>query len=195
MPAKSAALPRLVEPEELLLANTVSYQLQSYMPFLGLALSATVLGYLYRVFPSSFFMTAVVVNASSFFFSAYFINKLPVIEPERGEIETHPWRDFLDGIAVIRKHATLKTFLAVSLLMNLAISPFFPVYVETNVLWFGGKPQTLSWFEFTFFAGLVIGGYLVGWSKIVRVGFEAGSLWCLHLERWDTRPTMPSISA
>ncbi|HMS56368.1 MAG TPA: MFS transporter [Fimbriimonadaceae bacterium] len=173
LPAKNAAIPALVGKEDIIRANALSYATQSWMPMIGLAISATVIAALFAISPRWFFATAIVLNSVSFFGSAYYIAKLPTILPDRENAhESHPWRDFVDGIRYIGDRGTLKALLWLGLFMSLMISPFFVAYVEANDLWYGGKPGTLAMFELTFFVGLVIGGLLVGKANVKKPGIN-----------------------
>lgn len=169
LPAKNASIPSLVPADILMKANAFSGMTQSFMPLLGLAFSASVLGLLYSLSQKWFFLSAIIVNASSFFGSAFFIAKLPSIIAERNEVR-HPWTDFVLGMRYIRERNVLFTQLCLSVLVNLSISPFFVVYVIANNQWFGGKPQTLTWCELTFFVGLIIGSAIVGKLKFRHPG-------------------------
>lgn len=176
LPAKNAAIPSLVPEADIVKANSLSYMTQSWMPMIGLALSAGVLAQLYAISPSSFFVGAIAINAGSFFFSAYYIRLLPTLTVQR-EGEAHPWTDLKEGIRYIGQRGTLKTLMFLSVFMSLSIAPFFVVYVETNKVRFGNLPQNLAWCEFTFFVGLIIGGLMVGKSNIRRPGL--GYVWGL----------------
>lgn len=180
LPAKNAAIPSVVPPDEIVQANSLSYMTQSWMPMIGLALSASVLGVLYGISEKWFFVAAIAVNAGSFFASAYYIKRLPELIPDREHPEErHPWEDFKQGIAYIKQRDTLRVLLILSVFMSLMISPFFVVFVEANDAWFGGKPQTLTWCEFTFFAGLIVGGLLVAKFNVRRPGL--GYVWALAI--------------
>lgn len=169
LPAKNASIPSLVPQDMLMKANAFSGMTQNFMPLLGLAFSATVLGLLYSMSQTWFFLSAILVNSASFFGSAFFIAKLPPIVAERKE-ERHPWTDFVLGMQYIRDRKVLFTQLWLAMLVNLSISPFFVVYVIANNNWFGGKPQTLTFCELTFFVGLILGSALVGKLKFRHPG-------------------------
>lgn len=166
IPAKNAAIPALVPADMLLKANALSSMTQSFMPLFGLALSASVLGVLYTISRTWFFVAAIGVNALSFFGSAYYVAKLPPVIPDRKDEEKHPLTEFVEGLRYIRRRKVIAIQIALASLANLMISPFFVVYVITNNQWFGGKPQTLSWCETVFFLGLVIGSMFVGRARI-----------------------------
>lgn len=73
-PAASAALPRLVAPDEIVLANALSSATWSATFALGMALGGLVAGYRPDV--------ALAIDAVSFAVAAVFIAKLPPLEPE-----------------------------------------------------------------------------------------------------------------
>ncbi len=169
MPAKSAAIPSLVPTENLLTANALSMTTQSLMPLLGLGMSASVLGALYAISEKWFFTTAVTVNLISFFLSAYFIFQLPQVIPDRKDVaEKHPMQDFRDGISFVRRRKDLTVLLVCLTIFRLMVAPFFVTYVVANERWFDGRPQTLSWFEFSFFALMAVFSVVVGKLKIQR---------------------------
>lgn len=177
MPAKSAAIPGLVPKEGLQVANAVSMTTQSMVPMLGLALSASVLGLLYSTAPFWAFIGVVAVNGLSFLVSAMFIARLPSLQPERDDAhESHAWQDFKDGLAYVKSRREVSVLIALLVPFRLAVAPFFVTYVAANELWFGNRPSTLSWFEFAFFAGMVLFSPLVGRMRITRptVAFMVG---------------------
>lgn len=174
LPAKSAAVPRLVPAADLQAATGLSMMTQSMMPLIGLALSASVLGALYEVAPRLFFEIAVGLNAASFAISAWFLARVPAIVPERDSEPQHPIQDMKDAWTYVRNRHELKLLLVLSGLMNLSIAPFFLFYLQANKDWFGGKPGTLAWFEFAFFLGMLIGSIAVTGRNVVRPGVAYG---------------------
>jgi MFS family permease len=161
MPAKNAAIPVLVPTELLMKANALSSMTQSFAPMVGLFFSASLLGLLYHFSPSWAFIVAIGVNAMSFLVSAAYIRLLPKIVPNRADKEKHPWLEFRQGLGYLKRHRVLRVFIVVNMVMGLMVSPFFIVYIQANKEWFGGLPQTIAWFEFTFFAGLILGSGIV----------------------------------
>ncbi|MCX7800041.1 MAG: MFS transporter [Fimbriimonadales bacterium] len=137
MPAKSAAIPALVPPSLLLQANSLSAATQNVMPLIGVGLSGGVLAAVYRLFPRAFFLTAVVVNALSFLASAWYIARLPKILPDRSKPAGGAWSEFAEGLRLVRSDRVLALVLAIGFLVNLAVAPFFVVYVTVNTEWFG----------------------------------------------------------
>lgn len=171
MPAKSAAIPAIVPEDRLLSANALSAATQNFMPLISLSLSAAVIAVLFKISPTWFFATTIVVNMLSFLGSALFVAKLPPILPDRGGTEdAHPLQDLKDGVRFIQVRHELWVMLGLQLLLALAIGPFLVVYLAANKAWFGDQPQTLAWMEFSLFLGMVVGSALVGRIKVSRPG-------------------------
>jgi len=157
MPAKGAAIPAVVPANHMLAANSLSMTTQNLMPLIGLAFSAGVLSNLYTLSPQWFYFGAVALNALSFFLSAVYIGRLPAILPDRKDAhETHPLTDFREGLGYLRRRHDLVVLIALLAVFRLMVSPFFVVYLAANDQWFGGKPGTIAWFEFSFFAGMIV---------------------------------------
>jgi DHA3 family macrolide efflux protein-like MFS transporter len=170
MPARAAAVPALVPADVLMKANALSSATQNVMPLISLSISAGVLAVLYQISPTWFFLSAVLLNMLSFVGSAAYVAKLPKILPDRETHEVHPLHDLREGIAYVKGRHELSVMLALQLLLNLTISPFFVVYLAANRAWFHDLPQNLAWLEFSFFAGMVLGSAIVGRLKITRPG-------------------------
>ncbi len=169
LPAKSAAIPNLVSPERTMEANALSATTQSVVPLLSLSVSASVLAVLYQLSPMWFFLSAIALNSLSFFGSAAFIATLPAIVPDRKDAHAaHPLTDFKTGMGYIRGRHELKVLIVLLTVFKLAVAPFFVVYLAANSAWFGGKPQTLAWFEFAFFLGMVASSIAMGKVKVER---------------------------
>ncbi len=161
MPAKGASIPRLVPVESLNVANALSMTTQSMMPVISIPLSVTIMTFLYEFSPIIFWVSAVGLNLLSFAISAWFVAKLPKIIPDQTE-EKHPFEDIKDGFHYIRNHSVLLVMVFVSFFLNLFISPFYIVYLATNNQWFDGRPQTIAYFEWSFFVGMAIGSVVCG---------------------------------
>jgi len=168
MPAKSASIPRLVPADVLNKANALSTSTFNVVGLMGLALAATVIAKLYEITPQNFFAILLLINALSFAGSAVFIRRLPAIVPEREHEEKHPWEDFKSGLRYIRARRDLKVLIILLTVFRLGVAPFFVMYVAANKVWFGGKPQTLMWLEFTFFVGMIIGSFVASAMKVRR---------------------------
>lgn len=170
-PAKSAAIPRLVPAERLIEANSLSAATQSLMPLLGLGLSGSVLGLIYKLYPDYFFLSSAVLNGLTFLYSASCIARLPTLAPLREEIsDKHVLHDSVEGVRFVFRHHVLKVVLLLNLFLQLFVSPFMVVYVIANRQWFGGEYVTLASFEFGFVLGMLAGALWVGKAKIVRPG-------------------------
>ncbi|HRK21375.1 MAG TPA: MFS transporter [Fimbriimonadaceae bacterium] len=175
-PAKNAAIPNLVPADEVLQANTLNAMSFNGFFTLGLLVSTFVLSSLYALSPSFFFGLTVILNAFSFGVSALFIRRIPSVIPERKDEVQHPWTEFKEGIAYIRRRRALTVLMVAALFMSLAISPFMVVYVDANNQWFGGKPFTLTLCELSFFLAMMLGSIAVAKIKVklVGIGYAVG---------------------
>lgn len=168
-PAKTASIPNLVPAKLLTQANALSSSTFNIVGLMGLAFAATVIAQLYILSPLNFFALLLLVNALSFAGSALYVSKLPPLVPDREhEEEKHPFEDFKSGLRYIRARRDLKVFIILLTAFRIGVAPFFVVYVAANKEWFGGKPQTLMWFEFTFFAGMILGSLLGARMRVRR---------------------------
>lgn len=169
MPAKSAALPAMVPANYLLKANALSMTTQNLMPMISLALSASVLSILFDRAPVMFYSATVLINAVSFLGSAIFIARLPAILPDRKNVEeTHAMADLKDGFRYLRTRHDLNVLTVMLAVFRFCVAPFFVVYLAANDAWFGGRPGTIAWFEFAFFAGMVVATSFAGRLNPVR---------------------------
>lgn len=172
-PARNAAVPRVAPEGRVLEANAFSSITFNFVFMSGLALSAIILGVLYSSTATNFYLFSVLINAFSFIGSAFFVTKLPSIEPEREKAseEPHVVEEVKAGLTYMTGRHDLKMLFVIALITNLMIAPFFPVYVKANELWFDNKPQTLTWFECSFFVGMMIAGLLVSKFNVKSVGW------------------------
>jgi len=171
MPSRGAAVPSLVPAEALLKANSLTSSVQNVMPLISLSLSAGVLAILYKISPTWFFLSAVLLNMLSFLGSAVYVARLPKLIPDRDALhEVHPMQDLRDGIRYVRGRHELLLMLVLQLALNLVISPFFVVYLAANRAWFHDLPHNLAWLEFSFFLGMVLSSLVVGRFKITKPG-------------------------
>lgn len=171
-PAKSAAIPALVPAGQLMEANSLSAATQSFMPMIGLAFSASVLGVLERVAGAWFFTTAILTNALTFGFSASRIARLPRLIPDRQETERHALADLVNGLRFIGTLHVLKVALALGVGLNLVVSPFMVAYVVANERWMKGDYMTLAYLELGFFAAMLVASLWVGRLPIRRPGIS-----------------------
>lgn len=170
LPARSAAIPRLVPPETLNSALAFSNATMSLIHSVGVAAGAIVLGPIERANPAMFFVFAVLLNAATFVVSALFIYKIPAVPPTSRETPATARQDLVEGLRLVAGEPLLRIAFPVSLLINLAVSGFFVVYIRTNEAWFDGSFATISWLEFSFLFSMVLGSVLAGKAKILRPG-------------------------
>lgn len=173
MPAKSASIPNVVPSADLTAANALSMTTQNLMPMISLAISAGALSLLYEMSPKWFYSSTVLLNAVSFLLSAYYIAKLPILMPDRSDLHKegpHVMADLKDGFAYLKTRHDLNVLTAMLAVFRLMVAPFFVVYLAANDAWFGGRPQTITWFEFSFFVGMVVSTSVVGRFKVVHPG-------------------------
>ena len=173
MPARSAAIPRLVPEDELMSANGLIMTTQQLVQMAGIAVSAFALGAIEKIAPNLFLTLAAGLNALTFLGSAYYIYLLPAIVPKKEEVEEqHILRDIGDGLKAVWKNPFTQVVLPVALLFQLSISGFFVIYVSVNVKWFGGHYSNLAWIEFSFMVVLAVTSVLMGLFKIRKVGWS-----------------------
>lgn len=171
LPARGAAIPSLVPPDQLIAANSLSSATLNLMHTVGLMIAALLLAPLESINPSQFFMIAIVTNLMTFLASAVFVLKLPSLEPRSDSEKAHPLTDLKEGIKLFAANPVLKLMFASSLVVNLAVSGFMVVYTATNREWFDGKFVTLALVEMSFLVALVAGSMIVPKFKINRIGW------------------------
>lgn len=178
-PAKSAAIPRLVPPERLTEANSLSMATQNLMPLIGLGLSASVLGIIEARMPNAFFLTSALLNGLTFVYSASCLARLPSIIPQRNDHEpTSTWKDSVDGLKYIVRSPFLRMLMFMQVGLNFFIGPFLLVYVAVNKSWFGGQYWTLGTFEASFTAAMLLAALVAPRLTLRRPGlaFAWGSI-------------------
>jgi DHA3 family macrolide efflux protein-like MFS transporter len=150
-------------------ATTLTQTTNNLAPLFGLAISASAIASIWDYQPQLFFVLVFAVNALSFIISAAFLFLVPPVVPDRDDLhEAHPWQDFKDGLRFIKGRRELVVLIALIFWFRLFVAPFFVVYIASNDLWFGGKPSTLAWFEFSFFAAMLVATPLVAKLNIRR---------------------------
>jgi MFS family permease len=172
-PARNAAIPRVVPEDRVMEANAFCAMTFNFVFLGGLSVSGVILAILFKSSGHSFYLFSIILNALSFVGSAAFLIGLPQIKPAKDEshVESHPLADLRAGLGYMRQRHDLKVLFVMLLITNLMISPFFPVYVKANELWFNNQPQNLSWWEAGFFAGMVITTAIFGKVKVRHVGW------------------------
>jgi DHA3 family macrolide efflux protein-like MFS transporter len=170
LPAKSAAIPRLVAEKDLVAANSLSSSVQHMMPMLGLVLSAVTLGQLEQAFPSAMFPVAAILNGLTFVGSAYFLSRLPSIVPQRAVAPKSAWVDSVEGVKWTVKHSTMRIILIQALLTQFFIAPFMVAHMHVNQAWFKGNYQTIATFEVAFLGSAFVMSLFLSRLKILRPG-------------------------
>lgn len=170
LPAKSAAIPRLVEPNELVPALSLSASIQSIMPLLGLVLSAIAIAPLAKFGDAAFFGSALVFNLASFLGSAWFIQKLPPIPRLEAPSEHHVLNEIVDGFRAAKDCKPVFVSLLLTLGLNLFVGGFMLIFVVTNREWFGDQYGTFVMIEAAFGLGLLAGSLTAPMWKIRRPG-------------------------
>jgi MFS family permease len=185
-PARTAAIPRLVPTERLLEANGLIMSTQTMIGMGGAAFSATILGVIAKVMPDQFFMAATLLNSITFFAASMFIFGLPAILPDRSTDKdevaaatrrgrakqslNRTWVDIKEGLRAIFQNPVMRWALPISVGINLFVSGFFPLYIKTNDVWFGGEFSKMAWIEFSFMVPLAAMSLLMSRFKITRPG-------------------------
>lgn len=174
MPARMAAMPRVLPENLLSRGNAVFMVTQQFMWLLGTALNLLVLAAIYELVPGKFFFAAAIFNSVTFLFSSYWVLRLPNLSPERGESHDAPaggWAEFKSGVAVVFRNPVLKVALPTNILAQTFISGFFIAYLEANEVWFKGDFKQFALIEVSFALPMAIFGYVVGRMTIRRPGF------------------------
>lgn len=177
-PARSASVPRLVPPGDVVAANALNEATRQTVMMVGMAVSAVGLGALYLAAPNLFFLTSVAFNSATFLVSAFFVSRLPNLAPLRGEVPSgepggvakRVVADMREGLAAVSQDPLIRLALPVNMLSTLAVSGFFVVYLAFNRAWYGGDYQTLAWIELAFAAPMVFASLAVGRMTIARPG-------------------------
>ncbi|MBI1331749.1 MAG: MFS transporter [Armatimonadetes bacterium] len=175
-PAKNAAIPRLVPAEKLFSANALSAATDQFMWLIGNVLMV-VLGMLAdRIGVIQFLKVLVLVNAVTFLFSVYFLYLLPGIEILRSEHheEKHLFTDVKEGIAYAKRDRVIGLSLLASFGLGLFMSPFFVVYLATNMAWFGNHASPLAFIETCFIIGMLSMSFIIPRLKVKKAGMAYG---------------------
>lgn len=178
MPARTAAIPNLVEGEALMEANSLIVSTQQIVFMMAHAFSLTVLGALFKASPHIAFPLAAAMNAITFLVSALFILGLPKLQPSlEGRETAGAWQEVVEGLKAIKSNHMMLPALAVSSVCQLFISGWMVCYLATNREWFGGEFWTLALFELTFFAVLAVSSLMVGRMKLKKIGWAFSLSW------------------
>jgi MFS family permease len=171
-PAESALLPRLVPEEHLVAANSLNALNNRLGRLLGLPVGGALLG--------AFGLAPVVlVDCATFLAAAALITPIRTPPAARGDDDVDAavaadafarfWREWLDGLALIRRERALVVLFAVLGLMTYGgtmVDPLHPAWVRDAL---GGGPAVFSLLLTTGAAGGIAGTLLVG-----RIGDRLG---------------------
>ncbi len=165
MPAESALLPNLVSKEQLVAANSLNSLSDNLARLVGPALGGLVAGL--AGLPG-----VVLVDAVSFILAGLLlmgIRGAPVAS-QAGAAKTPGsawaavWREWLDGLRVVRRERVLLVFFLVTAITRLGEGVFgVLIIVFVNRVLHGGASQ-FGWLMSAQAIGALIGGALVGWA-------------------------------
>ncbi|MBX3115546.1 MAG: MFS transporter [Fimbriimonadaceae bacterium] len=187
LPARSAAIPRLVPKDQVYAANGLAMATQQVVAMAGIGLSAGALGLIYKLAPNYFFFIAATVNCLTFAFSVIFLLRLPSMKADREMIEKMSRQSFgktisnaldqmkteiKEGLHVMRGDAVVSVALPLNVIGTIFISGFMVVYIAVNKAWYGGEFGTLAWIEFSFAATMMVFSIVVGKLKVSRPGLS-----------------------
>ncbi|MEO7454398.1 MAG: MFS transporter [Fimbriimonadales bacterium] len=180
MPARGAAIPRLVPEDRLLEANSLNMTFQTMMPLVGYGLGAFALGAIFKLSATLAYELTFTVNALTFFLSAWYMAKLPAIPPERSSEPKHPWAEAKAGLKFVFGHPIIRTATLVFTGFQFFVGPFMTAYIASaqttfvrGVSVFGvvlKDAQLLALLEIGFFAGFVIGSAMYYRRPLTRAG-------------------------
>ncbi len=178
LPARLAAIPRLVPESEVAQANGLFLTTGQIAYMAGLTLSAVGLGALEKLAPSFFFSTACLANSATFLVSAVIIGGLPRLRPLLEPKASRFWKDVAEGLRAVRSDRLVFISLVTNAVISLCISGFFVAYLQVNREWFTGTFRSLAGIELAFALTSALVGIFVGRLRIRRPGiaFMSGSI-------------------
>jgi MFS family permease len=178
LPARLAAIPRLVPEREVARANGLFLTTGQIAYMAGLSLSAVGLGALEKLAPEFFFSTACLANAATFLVSAVIVGGLPRLRPLQEPEPSRFWKDVAEGLRAVRKDRLVFVALITNAVISLCISGFFVAYLQVNREWFSGTFRSLAGIELAFALTSAFVGVFVGRLRIRRPGiaFMSGSI-------------------
>lgn len=169
-PARAAAIPNLVPEDRLIEANSWNSASQSLMPIASYAVSALVLKALFALSQLFAYVLTFLVNTITFVISAFFMWKLPDLQPERSDDEKHVWHEAVEGLRFVWGYGALRAIILSLIGSQFFIAPFMVAYVVIAQERFEGTPALLAFLELGFFAGMLLGSVIVPKLKIKRAG-------------------------
>lgn len=174
-PAKNAAIPRLVPGEKLFNANIMSAVTDQFMWLVGNVSMVSIGTLAESLGPIPFLKVLIFVNGITFLISMVFLVILPKIEPQREEHhEQHMLTDIREGISYAKRDRVIGLSLLASFGLGLFMSPFFVVYLATNMAWFGNKAPQLAFIETCFIVGMLSMSFIIPHLKVKKAGMAYG---------------------
>ncbi len=170
LPARGAAIPRLVPSERLMEANALNSTVQNLMPLAGNVLAALVFQVIFALNKTFTYFITFLFNGCTFLVSALFMLRLPDLYPEREASPHSTLHEVKEGLTYIRKSVVLTASIGVSTALNFFLAPFMTAMVVVVQERFQGTPAMLAILETGFFCGMGIGALLTYRLKPKRVG-------------------------
>ncbi len=156
-PAVSATLPTLLDTDDLLAANSVSWSTGRFVQIIG---SAVALGVINQIGPEAAF----VFNALTFLISAGLLLLLPV--PQGRPIQARGWRGFLadarDGLRFTRQDRFVSRLVAVQALASLSVGATSALLVVLAEEHYALPPGGFGSFILAIGVGALLGPVLLG---------------------------------
>ncbi|KAA0228122.1 MFS transporter [Fimbriimonadia bacterium ATM] len=182
-PARLAAIPRLVPPEDLARANALMSAGQTATPLISQTVGTGLLGVIFELSKRAAYAITFLVDAITFVLAALFASRLPSIKPERIE-EKHPFQEVLDGLRYLWSHNGLRIATILEGAFSFFVAPFMVAYVAlANTTFKDGLdiagfalrgPALLCFLEAGFFLGFVAGSLYVYKRVPQRVAIAYG---------------------
>lgn len=177
-PARTAAIPNLVQGEALMEANSLIVSTQQIVFMVAHFISLTLIAAIFKAAPGSAFPIAALLNTATFLASAAFLSRLPAMVPSLAVRSSHNiWKEVVEGLNAVKSDGMMVPALGVTAVCQLFISGWMVCYIATNREWFGGDFWTLALFELTFFAVLAVSSLVVGRMKLRKIGWAFSLSW------------------
>ncbi len=181
-PARSAAIPLIVDQEELMIANGLSQITQTVALIAGSALAGFAIGLWGE-------QVAFVADALSYFLSAGFIlttaipHKLPAAAGERmggGQLRA-VWQELVNGLSFIRHSRVLMGVLVSLGVIQLGIGAMQVIWVPFFQRYFGVGPEGLGIVDSSQGLGMAVGAVAMGFivarfKRTTVIGFTVAAI-------------------
>jgi len=157
-PARASAMQVLVDKKHYLTANSLRQASASIAEIAGTAAAAIIMGYLS-------IGAAILIDSATFFISSFtaIIAKIKISGNKNRPLNIKQfYREFVEGLTVIKSNVVLLVSLTMACLVNLVLAPFnvlMPEYSD-KILMAGEKGMSLILMSFTI--GMVAGSLIIG---------------------------------